>query len=143
MGATTFWKDDFEAAGYRPYSDSMKGRGEENILPSERMYQGSMQKRVVDEFGTRYFVNVDFYDFSRVRPASQASRSLSAHVQFSILNEMRRVVNVEGVDGSPAEIEEFFANLWSQMQWGHYEIDRPPLIETSPSPAPLFQGAGR
>ena len=135
MGATTLWKDDFEAAGYRPYRDSLKGQGEAHVPLDQRMYQGSMQKRVQDEKGTRYFVNVDFYDFSRVTYPPSMPRSLSAHVQFSVQDRMARVADVGAIDGeSPAAIEAFFADLWQRMGWGYYEREEAWILPSTTSP---------
>ncbi|SFF17091.1 hypothetical protein [Methylobacterium sp. yr596] len=124
--ATKLWHDDFKAAGYRPYHDNFK-EGDERYKPADqRMYQGSQQKRVTDERGTRYFINVDLYDFTVAQ--LQAGRSAGAHVQFSTVDEMGAVCDVSrSVEGSIEEVEHFFADLWSRMGWGYYEVDRPDI----------------
>ena len=117
------WKSDFEAAGYKPFRDHLKDT-ERHRPEAERFYQGSMQKRVRDERGTRYFVNVDFWDMAGFPGSGVRNRSHSAHVQFSVRDEIRETVNVEGVTRkAPAETEAFFADVWSCMGWGYYEVD--------------------
>ncbi len=121
--ATKLWHDDFKAAGYRPYRDSFKDNDEAYKPLTRRMYQGSQQKRITDERGTRYFISVDLYDFTVAQ--QKAGRSASAHVQFSTANEMAAVCDVSrSVEGSIEEVERFFADMWTRMGWGYYEVDR-------------------
>jgi hypothetical protein len=116
----SLWHDDFKAAGWLSYRDSLKDR-------DAGFYQGSWQKRVRDENGTRYFINVNLWHF----PAHPDDRkSAAAEVQFSEVGEERNVVNVTPLRtfGSIDEIEAYFADVWAKLGLGYYERDvRSPL----------------
>lgn len=119
---TPAWRDEFLAAGYKPYHDSFKARGEEHVPDDRRMYVGSVQKRVRDGRGTRYFLSVDLYDFTMHQGGR---RSASVSVQFQMADEdhagcadVRR-----HIEGSVSETEAWFADLWHRMGWGYYEAD--------------------
>ncbi|MFF8800887.1 MULTISPECIES: hypothetical protein [unclassified Methylobacterium] len=47
------WRDDCLAAGYKPYHDRFKARGEAHLSDDQRMYAGSVQKRICDARGIR------------------------------------------------------------------------------------------
>ncbi|GMA73709.1 hypothetical protein GCM10025880_01260 [Methylorubrum aminovorans] len=131
------WRDEFLAAGYKPYHDSFKARGEEHVPDDRRMYVGSVQKRVRDARGTRYFLNVDLYDFTMHQGGR---RSASANVQFQMSDEdWGGCANVErSVEGSVAETEAWFWDLWHRMGWGYYEINdasMPAANKATPTPA--------
>ncbi|WP_430913947.1 hypothetical protein [Methylobacterium sp. sgz302541] len=142
MGNAPAWRDEFAAAGYKPFTDSLLAHREEHTPADRRMYVGSMQKRVTDRRGTRYFVNVALWDLTM---HEGGRRSASASVHFQMLDdnwdgaaEVRR-----SVEGSVAETEEWYADLWQRMGWAYYEVDR----DEEPAgnvvlPAPLEQGNG-
>ncbi|MHC2016275.1 hypothetical protein [Methylobacterium sp. CM6247] len=141
MGRTTLWREDFLVAGYKPYRDGLKDSGERHTPIDDRMYQGSVQKRVRDYRGTRYFINVDLYDFTKARQDGLEHRSVGPNVQFSVRDDMDETVDVSGVQGDTiAEIEAFFANLWSRMRWGYYEVDRPEVAPSLALPASAIEG---
>lgn len=115
------WRDEFLAAGYKPYQDRLKA-DREYVPDDQRMYRGSAQKRYRDGRGTPYFLNVDFYDFTM---HDGGRLSASANVQFQMSDEdWGGCANVErSVEGSVAETEAWFSDLWHRMGWGYYEID--------------------
>lgn len=117
----TLWIDDFVAAGYRPYNNSMLDHNEKSVSVDERMYRGSAQKAITDEDGTRYYIGVNFYDFTKAVNDGTNHRSFQAEVEFSIIDERKKTVTVSGITTNDiTDIEEFFADLWSKMSWGYY-----------------------
>jgi hypothetical protein len=105
------WADDFAAAGYKPYHDFIKGR------PEDRFYKGSWQRRIIDDRGTRYFINVNLYEFDGTRAAS-------AEVQFHTLDDREGdAINIDRRVNAIPEIEAFFAEVWEKLGCGYYEVD--------------------
>lgn len=49
------WRDDCLAAGYEPYHDRFEARGGAHLPDDQRMYAGSVQKRLCDAHGIRYW----------------------------------------------------------------------------------------
>ncbi len=97
---------EFMDAGYKPYVNRVK---------KSEWYLGSVQKRVQNERGTAYFIDVDFWDFD-------GRKSASAHVQFYTPDERRDYINIERqVTGAIADLEEFFSAVWLRMGFGYYE----------------------
>lgn len=120
------WRDEFIAAGYRPFKNQLKTGDESHTPPDERMYVGSAQKAFADERGIRYFISVNFYDFT----AHGGRRSASADVQFHALDHGKgQCTNVSvAVDGTVEAVEVLVGTLWNRMGWGYYEVtdDRVP-----------------
>lgn len=131
------WRDEFLAAGYKPYDDRLRGIDEKYKPLEERMYVGSAQKRVDDERGTRYFLSVNFYDFRR----HNGRRCASADVQFHADDEMRgQCINVSAsVDGDVAQIEALISDIWHRQGWGYYEVSRDD-IPAANAPRPRSTG---
>jgi hypothetical protein len=109
-----------EERGFRPYIDSFKARDNEN---TPGFYQGSIQKRVSDSSGTRYFINIDMFDMSSVSSRATYQWSARAWVQFHLDDEDDDTADVAMSFESFAKTEAFFADMWKNMKFGYYDAD--------------------
>lgn len=116
-------------AGYRPFRDKsafLKGDGCEALW----------QKRVDDDCGTRYFVNVYEWRLDRVVPDYKGrSPSFSSEVQFSRGEEAVVDIRYHGQENQTIEnIESFFAKAWADMGFDHHELRYAPVSLSCGSP---------
>ncbi|MBO9428840.1 hypothetical protein [Sulfitobacter sp. R18_1] len=109
-----------EERGYRPYIDSLKAQKNQR---TPGFYQGSIQKRVADDDGTRYFLNIDMFDMGAVSIRASNHWSARAWVQFHVESEHGKVADVEISFENFADTEAFFDDIWTKMEFGHYEKD--------------------
>jgi len=108
-----------EAHGYKPYVNHLKAS---QMSSTPNFYLGSVQLRLTDRFGTRYFIGIDMYDMDAIslsRPSGPLS--CSAEVQFHRENETDDVVDVTLAHNSFRETEDFFHRMWASMNFGYYE----------------------
>lgn len=84
-------------------------------------YLGSLQKRVEDECGTRYFVNLDIWDMGSVTRGMTPGLAVEAHAQFREAGPDGTWVNLRRPHADLAETEAFFDRVWTTMGFGMYE----------------------
>ena len=97
--------------GYKPFQDILH--------TSKTEYMGSYQKRVTDENDTKYFINVNIYDLSKI-VVQKDDFSVSSEAQFH--NENGETFNVEYfIDGHTIkQMEDFFEKVWKLMSKVYY-----------------------
>lgn len=109
-------RESLVAAGYREHTMHNDGFNKVCLF----------QKRVRDDRGTRYFVDVYEYDWLYLRPADLPRFSYEAQVHFytgdgdSMLN---CTIQDDGAMTSPEALEEFVTDLYSKIGAGHYELN--------------------
>jgi hypothetical protein len=84
------------------------------------------QKRVRDDRGTRYFVDVYEYDWLYLRPADLPRFSYEAQVHFYTGDGdsmLKCTIQDDGAMTSPEALEEFVTDLYSKIGAGHYELN--------------------
>lgn len=114
--------ENLEKSGYRKYIDSMKSAQGQELL-SNHPYKGSWQKRIADDKGIKYFINIDLYDFGDSDFKNRipvAPKNFSAHSQFEIEEEDFHV-NFELLDIKDKTIE-FVENLFEKQWKAHNSI---------------------
>jgi hypothetical protein len=106
--------DELVAAGYRTWTPSSADR-----------YDLLYQKRVKDDRGTRYFVNVRFWRFSKYStPERPVEDGWDAEARFDGRGGSRSfAVSTSVRHDTPAEVEAFFARVWDAMKPGYYEVN--------------------
>lgn len=105
------------AAGFRKYKNGMSNGAWNNWL---------FQKRIRDEKGTRYFIDVIQYDWSMYSHRIGEPLAYEASVHFYTGDgEIYSVVTCmdDNIRNSIDAIEMFFDNMWSKLELGYYEID--------------------
>lgn len=114
---TTAFLAQAEAKGYKPYVDSLK---RDDNLDVPNFYLGSVQLRMRDDIGTRYFVNVDMFDVSALtrRPEHLVT---TANVQFHVDED--NVVDVSQTFTDLDKVEALFDDMWRKMSFGYYSKD--------------------
>lgn len=111
-----FTGEDLRVAGYIRHSpDATRRSGETGLL-------ALWQKRVMDEVGTRYFINVREWDWSQFNTASQ-KHSFDAAVQFHRDGRYFNVDYIGNSDDSIIVIELMFDELWEKMDFAHVDSD--------------------
>ena len=106
--------------GYRYWEDKLKG--------SEGLYQ----KRVKDEKGTKYFLNVYHWDWTKYDPNTVRPDSFTYDGQFRLDEEGKdNTINVsfggDFLDNDHTEVttiedaEKFFEDLFNKMKFDYYE----------------------
>tara|TARA_R100000687_G_scaffold21299_1_gene17753 strand:+ start:391 stop:789 length:399 start_codon:yes stop_codon:yes gene_type:complete len=111
--------EEAEARGYKPYVNHLKSS---QMASTPNFYLGSVQLRLTDRFGTRYFIGIDMYDMDVLNmPRPSGPLSCSAEVQFHRENEDDDVVDVTISHKSFDETEGFFHRMWASMNFGYYE----------------------
>ena len=104
-------------AGYRRY---------ENPTRDGDWNQWLFQKRVRDEQGTRYFIDVQEYDWSRY-PQRRGDRfTYEASVHYYVDDGLPTCVMTCQDDAAMASIESleaFFSRAWTRLELGHYEVE--------------------
>ena len=113
-------KANLEAAGFKPFMDSLKK------MSMGKWYDSSWQKRVDDDTGIKYFVNVTVSSMPLKFDDSneEISFSHSPDVQFTTAGREAITFNVEMLPKhnlTISEMEEFFENMWVDMYVRHYE----------------------
>jgi hypothetical protein len=104
------------AAGYRKFHDTFERQ------KMGDWYRASYQKRVTDQYGTRYFITINH----SVMPA-RALLGQSETNMFTPSHQFRRdgiTFNVSMQWDSvidPDQVEAFFADLWEKMRLDYYE----------------------
>lgn len=112
----SFTGDDLRAAGYRRHmSDGARRSGEGRFV-------ALWQKRITDEYGTRYFIDIREWDWSSLAGA-RPGPEFGASVQFR-RDERRFTIDFLGssTDGITM-IEETFDEFWHHMEFTHAESD--------------------
>ena len=109
-------EDSLLSAGYKKYPP-----------PSRERYDTLYQKRIRDAAGTRYFVNIRFWRFSKYSTEDEQvpdgwdawvqynSHSYSTHPTFNVELSCREI--------TPAQVEGFYDRVWSLMGCDYYERD--------------------
>jgi len=108
-----------EARGYTQYVNRMSA-DQNASLPG--FYLGSVQRKITDRFGIRYFININMFDMDVLSlPRSGDPLSCSVEVQFSRDNDDKEVVDVTIQHRSFDETEGFLHRMWASMNFGYYE----------------------
>lgn len=97
---------------------------------------GLYQKRVEDESGTRYFINVEEYDFKglNIPDVVREKQRFSPNGQFSRGEGDSDTMTFSFSQSSDATIEDmeaFFDELFTKMEFNHYEHNG--YVPSSPS----------
>lgn len=113
-----------EENGYYFYEDSMKRKQGESLSSSP--YKGSWQKKIKDDKGVKYSINIDLYDFKdsdfRDRVPANSKPSYSAHTQLSILEDTNVNFEVLSVTNfTIEELESLFEKQWKFNEAKYYE----------------------
>jgi hypothetical protein len=107
-----------EERGYRAYVDQTNL---DLIRSHPGFYMGSVQKRVRDDQGTRYFIGIEMFNLGVVTSKALVRFSARASVQFHVDDARKKVANVNVEFTSFEEIEDFFDTMWRKMGFGYYE----------------------
>ena len=108
-------RESLVAAGYREYTMHKDGFNKVCLF----------QKRVRDDLGTRYFVDVYEYDWLYLRPADLPRFSYEAQVYFYKGDGdtmLKCTIQDDGAMTSLEYLEEFIADLYVRVGAGHYEL---------------------
>lgn len=109
-----FTSEDLIAAGYSRHDrDGARGAGEGG-------FAALWQKRVEDEIGTRYFINIREWDLSRYSPMG-IRHSFDAGVQFHRDGRYFNFDYLGDRDDGIALIEAAFDELWEKMDCAYVE----------------------
>ena len=83
-----------------------------------------LQKCVTDEYGKRYYINVNRWDFSRYERSNRTNVNYESTVQFTLKNGA--YINIDGLhvgtDWTIEEMEKFYAELWDTGKFKYYEV---------------------
>lgn len=107
------------ARGYTQYVNRMSA-DQNASLPG--FYLGSVQRKITDRFGIRYFININMFNMdvlSLPRPGDPLS--CSVEVQFNRDNDGKEVVDVTIQHRNFDETEGFLHRMWASMNFGYYE----------------------
>lgn len=108
-----------ETRGYTQYVNRMSADQNASV---PGFYLGSVQRKMTDRFGIRYFININMYNIHALNlPQPGNPLSCSAEVQFHRENEACDVVNVTISHNSFEETEDFLHRMWASMNFGYYE----------------------
>lgn len=107
-----------QSRGYGSFVDSSK---------NDPDYLGSIQKRLADESGTFYFINMNMFDISRYRLPEGASKLMvEIDLQFHTEPNLEgRAVNLKLSFTEFDADEAFIQELWSSGPYAHYQLDTP------------------
>jgi hypothetical protein len=86
---------------------------------------GLWQKRVTDDSGTRYFIDILEYDWNRFHQWKGKRFTYSAEVHFYRQPQMAHCVirlTDDDVMTSIGSIEILFDRIWTQLGMGHYQL---------------------
>jgi len=96
-----------EESGYKKHvADFYK-----ELMGTDTLYQ----KRITDEYGTRYFINAWYFDNAIVKD------SIQFDVQFTIDEDTQDHINVTLVTNDIKFTEAEFDKLWNRMNYEYYE----------------------
>lgn len=104
--------------GYKPFFDPNEG-DQHKEFPG--LYLGSVQKRVTDEIGTRYFITMTMFDMGQLPTKMKIPFKPSATVQFHVKDGFGQTINVEVSDESIDVIEQMLDDIWTKVGYGYYE----------------------
>jgi len=112
--------EDFIKAGYREH----KSKSYETLKMTDTL----LQKRIDDEIGKKFFIDVWVYDNKYYKetgkfPKDSPDFSFQPEVQFYSKEDepMFNCMCFMGDKQSVEDVEEFFAELWAKMNLGYYE----------------------
>lgn len=107
---------DLDLANYRRFTDSGAYLKKDGCVCL-------WQKRVEDETGIRYSINVYQWELDRVIPNFRGrTPTFNPEVHFSIKDSDNTAhVELGNTDMTIEEIEAFFDGMWRKMEFGHYE----------------------
>lgn len=100
-----------EAAGYKKYS---------NTLSQYSLF--GMQKRIEDQFGTKYFINVEV--FGPYPHQDPTIYNFDTTVQFTDDDDIKPTINMTYIDDADTtieDIEKFFERAWEFLGFPYYE----------------------
>ena len=103
--------------GYKSYVDSLKS----NDPATKNAYLGSVQKRITDDKGCKYFISIDMYEPRKIGIERDGIMS-TVETQFHTQESWRgKSVNVsfsfEGFQDAEAEME----RIWTTLGFAYYE----------------------
>lgn len=111
--------EEAEGRGYMTYVNHIKAS---NMASTPGFYMGSVQLRITDRFGTRYFIGIDMYDMTVLDLSiPKGPLACTAEVQFHRQSDGTDVVDVSLEHLSFEETERFFSRMWISMNFGYYE----------------------
>lgn len=99
--------------GYRPYQDTM---AQQNL---QDWYRATYQRRVTDEHGTRYFINIH-HGVAPPRNGEPERPFFEPHNQFQRTGTTFNIMMLHHNE-TLTEVEAFFAELWTTMKLDYYE----------------------
>lgn len=105
--------EDFIKAGYKQFNT--------NGLKSSDF---GLQKRFDDAIGQKYYITIWVYDYSGYKNYKDENKyRFMPDVQFSILNESRRITISMHVDDDDTveDIESFYEVTWKRLKCDYYE----------------------
>jgi len=103
-------------AGYRRYENPTRD-GESN--------RWLFQKRVRDQQGTRYFIDIVEYDWSAYSQRTGDRFSYEASVHYYVDDGLPTCVvscQDDGANASIEALEAYFDQVWTRLELGYYEI---------------------
>lgn len=105
-------KENLIKAGYSEFQSVLNGNND--------FYLYSYQKKVLDEIGVKYFINLNFFDMTEIN--EKLGIQFSSEVQFNLQNEF--TFDVHGhynKELTISELEMFYENIWKNMNCKYYE----------------------
>ena len=100
-----------EAAGYKKFK---------NTLSQYSLF--GMEKRVEDQFGTKYFIHVEV--FGPYPHQDPTTYNFDTHVQFVDNDDIKPTINMTYIDNEDTtieDIEKFFERAWEFLGFPYYE----------------------
>lgn len=114
--------DQLQAEGYIKFVDDFKYKPEHGDLNA---YKGTWQKRIVDEQGILFHVQVEYWDFANsvVKDRYKGkSPSMLGYAHFNLPNgDTFKVEHFDVTDKSLMEVEAFFSKQWRINECSYYE----------------------
>jgi len=96
-----------EASGYKKHIAEFY----QTLMGTDTLYQ----KRITDEYGTRYFINAWYFDNAILKDSVQFD------VQFTIDEDAQDHINVTLVTNDIGFAEHEFAAIWGNLMYEYYE----------------------
>lgn len=83
------------------------------------------QKRITDDTGTKYFINVYEYNFEDIANYPKSNKiSYQFEEQFRLPNDENvKVTYLYNETRSLVDIEEWFESIWLKLNCSYYELD--------------------
>jgi hypothetical protein len=107
-----------EQRGYSRYVDYTQS---DVIRSHPGFYLGSVQKRIRDENGIRYLIDIAMFDNAIVTSKALHRLGTQVSVQFVADEEKRDRVSVSFAFEGFEEAEERLAKMWEAMEFGYYD----------------------